>query len=408
MRKLFVALILLLASVAAALWLREHDGFVIVQVGRWSVQVSLIIFLAALLILWLVIEGVLALFRRARRTPRQLRHWLGERRHQRAQHDLLSGLSQVAEGRYLDAERTLLSHVRSADVPVLHHLIAAVAAQRRGAWETRDEHLAAADRSTPGADVAVGLLQAQLQVEAEQWEQALATLNWLRDRAPRNRRAVGLLAQCLLALGDYDRLWEMLPDLRRRGTLPQPRLLELERRVVSERFTAAAVAGGAELKALWRYLDREQRREPELRALYAEALIDAGREGEAERELLGWLRHRWDDRLVAVWGRLGSVNGERVFAQTERWLKERPQDVRLLEAAGRQAMTAELWGRARSYLEAAAARSSRAELQLLLAELYERIGEPERARQAYRRVLGLEAGRSALPPVEAPAIAASA
>ena len=408
MRKLFVALILLLASVAAALWLREHDGFVIVQVGRWSIQVSLIIFLAAVLILWLVIEGTLALIRRARRTPRRLRHWFGERRHRRAQHDLLSGLSQVAEGRYLDAERTLLSHVRSADVPVLHHLIAAVAAQRRGAWEARDEHLAAADRSTPGADVAVGLLQAQLQVEAEQWEQALATLNWLRDRAPRNRRAVGLLAQCLLALGDYDRLWDMLPDLRRRGTLPQPRLLELERRVVSERFTAAAAAGGAELKVLWRHLDREQRREPELRALYAEALIDAGREGEAERELLGWLRHRWDDRLVAVWGRLGAINGERVFAQTERWLKERPQDVRLLEAAGRQAMTAELWGRARSYLEAAAARSSRAELQLLLAELYERIGEPERARQAYRRVLGLEAGRSALPPVEAPAIAASA
>lgn len=407
MRKLFIALVLLIASVAAALWLREHDGFVILQVGRWSIQVSLIVFVAAALILWLVLEGVLALLRKARRTPRRVRRWLGERRHDRAQHDLLSGLSQVAEGRYLDAERTLLSHVRSADVPAMHHLIAAVAAQRRGAWEARDEHLAAADRSAPGADVAVGLLQAQLQIEAEQWEQALATLTWLRDRAPNNRRAVGLLAQCLLALGDYERLWEMLPDLRRRGTLPEPRLLELERRVIGERFTGEAATGGAELKSLWKRLDREQRRETELRAVYADALINAGREGEAERVLLGWLRHRWDDRLVTAWGRLGAVNGERVFAQTERWLKERPQDVRLLEAAGRQAMAGELWGRARSYLEAAAARSSRAEVQLLLAELYEQIGEPERARQAYRRVLGLEAGRNALPRVEAPAIAAN-
>ncbi len=407
MRKLFIALILLLASVAAALWLQEHDGFVILQVGRWSIQDSLIVFIAALLILWLALEAVIGLLRGARRAPRRMRRWLGERRHDRAQHDLLSGLSQEAEGRYLEAERTLLSHVRSADVPVLHHLIAAVAAQRRGAWDTRDEHLAAADRSTPDADVAVGLLQAQLQLEAEQWEQAIATLTWLRDRAPNNRRAVGLLAPCLLALGDYDRLWHMLPDLRGRGTLPEPRLVELERRVISERFTHAAAVGGGDLKALWRRLDREQRRETELRAVYANALIDAGREGEAERDLRAWLRRRWDDRLVSVWGRLGAVNGERVFAQTERWLKEGPQDVWLLEAGGRQAMSAELWGRARTYLEAAAARSSRAEVQLLLAELYQQIGEPERARQAYRRVLGLEAGRNALPRVEAPAIAAT-
>lgn len=399
MKKLFFALILLIASVAAALWLRERDGFVIVQVGEWSVQASLVVFVAALVVLWLVIRVLFGLGGRVARAPGNMQAWLGRRRHDRARDELLKGLFLVAEGRYGDAERKLLSHVGAADVPVLHHLLAAIAAQRRGDWDARDEQLALADQSTPGAGVAVGLLQAQLQMDAEQWEQAHATLNWLRGEAPRNRRAVGLLAQCLLALEDWDRLWEMLPDLRRVGTISPQRLAMLEERVVAARMRRSAVAGGDELKALWQRLDQEQRDATGLRTIYLDALVDAGREGEAERLLLRWLRQDWEPALLRVWGRLGRVNGDRVLAQSERWLKQHPEDEYLLEAAGRQAMKRDLWGQARSYLEAAGARSHRADVQLVLAELYEQIDEPDRARAAYRRALGLEPERAGLPPI---------
>jgi len=401
MRKLFGALLILVASVAAALWLRDHDGFVVVSVAGLSVQASLIVFAGAVLALWLVLSLVAGLLRRIWRTPRDVRRWVGYRRHGKAREELLKGLIAVAEGEYDSAERTLMHRVNAAEVPVLNHLLAAVSAQRRGSWEARDEYLSLADQSEPRARIAVGLLQAQLQSDAGQWEQALATLNWLRERIPDNRRVLALLAQALTALEDWPHVVELLPDLRRRKALRGPHLESLEVRALSAYLQQLAREEPDRLDAVWNKLTREQRGLTPLQCAFADALIAAARDEDAQHQLRGWLKRDWKPELVRVWGRLGKSVAESAFGQAEKWLREHPRDGDLLYAAGQLALRAELWGRARSYLEAAGARSARADVQRDLAQLYEQIGETEKARQAYRRALGLDAGRPNLPRIEA-------
>ncbi len=73
-----------------------------------------------------------------------------------------------------------------------------------------------------------------------------------------------------------------------------------------------------------------------------------------------------------------------------------PEDPALLQTLGRLSYRAELWGKAREYLEAAVARQPSAVTQRLLAEAYERLGEPELARRA--RTQGLELATSGATP----------
>lgn len=403
MRKLLIALVVLLASVGAALWLRENGGFVILTVGNWTIQASLLVFVAAVAALYLVLMAIFGTLRRVRRTPERVRRWQQRRRARRARGDVVGGLVRIAEGHYHEAERMLLNRAAMADVPLLNYLLAAVAAQRRGSWAERDEYLARAERSDTRARLAVGVLQAQLQLEARQWEQALATLNWLRDEAPANRRALMLLAECLTALTDWERLAELLPELRRRQALGERELSALETRVAHERLEAAARADDpAGLKDVWQSLPKERRREPEMLALYARRLNAMDRAVEAEQLLRQRLSRRWEPMLVAVYGELTIQPAEPAFAQTEKWLREHPEDPALLYAAGAQAMRAELWGRARSYLEAAAARDGRPEIQRLLGALYERLGENDRAREAYRRALERSFGPLTSPVLDMP------
>ncbi len=390
MRRLISVLVLLLGSVVAALWFERQGGFVMLRVGDWTVQSSLFVALAAIVLLWLAITTIWTGLLRIGRTPGKVRaHW-EDRREQRAEDELIDGLIELAEGRYTKAEKHLASKSAHANQPMLHYLLAALAAQRQAAWQRRDRLLAQADAAEPRARVAVGLLQAQLQVDAQQWEQALATLSWLRGKAPQNHRVVGLLTRTYQALNDAQGLADLLPELRRAQALPDDEIAVIERNAFQRRIEQLGrTASSDALAQVWRELPRERRRDPSLRAIYARGLMAADCPATAERQLRRWLKQRWEPLLVEVFGELVSDPPQRAYDQTRQWLEERPEDPVLLYVAARQAMRCELWGQARSYLEASVARAEHTGAERLLAQVYERLDEPDRARRCYRRALGL-------------------
>ncbi|MFQ5936992.1 MAG: heme biosynthesis protein HemY, partial [Acidiferrobacterales bacterium] len=72
----------------------------------------------------------------------------------------------------------------------------------------------------------------------------------------------------------------------------------------------------------------------------------------------------------------------------EGWLSTRPDNPSLLLTLGRLSLQNELWGKARSYLESSAQRRPTAQTYRELAALMERLDEPDKALDYYRR--GLE------------------
>lgn len=393
MRRLLLMVVVLVGSVAAALWFDRQNGFVLIRLGELTVQASLFIAVLGLAVAWAAVTLVLWIIRGISRTPSGLKERWDNRQLVRSREHLVDALIELAEGRYSDARRHLSGTAEKSELPLFSHLLSAVAAQREDDWQARDEALALADQAEPRARVAVGLLQAQLQAEVRQWEEAIATLGWLREQAPRNHRVLTLYAQALEAVGDDKGLANLLPELRREKALPEERIVRIEAHAFEQALLDLGPdATARDLEAVWKRLPRNRQADSLLRARYLRALMAAGCPAHALQLLKRWLKARWDAVLVDVFGEIVSDPPHQAYEQAQQWLNERPEDADLLFAAARQAMHCELWGQARSYLEAAAARSDRSDINQALAELYEQLGESDQARLAYRSALDHQRG----------------
>ncbi|MDN5871570.1 MAG: hypothetical protein L0H73_12720, partial [Nitrococcus sp.] len=145
MKRLFLILVVLVLSVAAALWFEHNNGYALFNVGSWTIQMSLFIFVGGLLALWIALTFLAGLLRWIWYMPAGVRLWAGNRRRIKAREKLVGGLMLLAEGRDKDAEKAVLQRAGAFDMPMLSYLVAAIAAQRQNAWEARDQYLALAE-----------------------------------------------------------------------------------------------------------------------------------------------------------------------------------------------------------------------------------------------------------------------
>ena len=388
MRKLIAALLILLLSVAAALALHRLGGLVIITLGDWTLQTSVLFFILVVVAGLALLQAVLALLRNLFGLPGRVGYWRQQRRERKARTHLINGLLRLAEGRDSEAEKLLLKDVDRSEAPLLHYLAAAIAAQHQGSYEQRDNYLARADKTSSKAGLAVGLIQAQLQSESQQWEQALATLNYLNETFPNHPRVQAMLLRACEALDEWNRIDLLLPAARRQRAVSDSELRRLERTAALRRLNQALLAGGADsLDATWNGLSKSVRQDAEVLQVYVDGLVANDRTEQAEQLLRSQLTKEYNPQLVQRYGALPVATPYKTLAQVERWLLDRPDDPALLQAAGRLALQANLWGRARSYLEAALARRPDAASFHLLGILLERLGEPDAARERYRQAL---------------------
>ena len=109
------------------------------------------------------------------------------------------------------------------------------------------------------------------------------------------------------------------------------------------------------------------------------------------------LETEWSPALVSLYAELpeGIYSSEREgeararIQSAERWLRSRSRDPQLLATLGRLCMQAELWGKARSFLEASLSFDDSRAARLELARLAERLGQPDEAQRHYRKAAEL-------------------
>lgn len=392
MIRLFLLLAALLLSVIGALWFNHQGGYVMVNVGQTTLETSLFLAVAVTVVAALLGYFLLRTLIRLVRTPDSVRQWWRRRRLGGARDRLVRGLLRIMEGRYADAERSLARSAPKSDVPLLHYLCAAFAAHGLGATARRDDYLAKADRSDSQARLAVGLVQARFSLEDEQWETAFASLTYLNDKWPRQAQVRELLARVCEPLGEWDRLLALLPALRREGRMDEATLARLERTAAIGSLRNAARQDESALTKAWNSLPRSANNDREVALCYVDCRMQfSTADAEAERILRQGLHREWGSEWVDRYGRLELADASAPLRQVESWLKQRPEDAALLLAAGRLAISNGLWGRARSYLEAAVSREPSGEACYLLGSMQERLGETDKALTSYRRASELGA-----------------
>ncbi len=384
MRRLLIVLLLIAIGAGAIALLAWHDpGQATLQWGDWHVQTSLAALLGIAVLAMLLVGLILRLLSLLLRAPTLWRQRKARRRQERALRDLTQGTISLIEGDWRDAEQLFKRHTDDTQGGLLWLIGTALASHRQGARARRDDALRLAEQRFPEASQALRLLQAELLIDEERLEGALSHLQALHAEAPRQPHVLRLLTELHRRRGEWEAVLQRLPELTRLHALPEERLLNLEEDAVEGRLTQLGKEGREAVNAFWNDLRRSLRGRERLIAAHARALAAAGDSDAASGLLLKTLRERPSTHLASVLARLQPAQPkpalEAVEALLQRYGEDSPLAAPLHLFAARQALALDLWGKARSHVEAVLAQTPSAEAHALLARLLEREGHREQA-----------------------------
>ncbi len=386
---IYIALALLGGALLAHLLLTD-PGYVAVRFGDTLIEMSGVAFVLALIGSYFALRLLIQLIR-ARRLWRESQQ---ERKLHKARRSLARGVMELSEGEWAAAEDTLSRSAREAEQPAAHYLIAARAAELQGAYERRDDWLARALDIAGERRAPVLIMQAELLIKHQRLDAALATLEQLDNCGEQNARGLLLLARIYRQTGDWEKLQALEPRLRSMRGINTAVADETVAQVYIDRLKSFIVTPDRdELAKAWKSMPKSLARRPNVVIAYARAAIACGDHASAEAELRSLLDAQWDEAAVLVFGELEPAEPLATLERAESWLPAHPNDAGLLLTCARLAMQAELYGKARSFLETSIAIRPRLEAYQLLAALMEQLGEHERAHRALHDALVHAIGR---------------
>lgn len=389
----------LLAGALLASFLLTDPGLATFTLRGTTIEMSLPIFVLACAVAYLAVRIAIKLVR-----ARQL-YVDGQRsrRRTRARRSLAQGLLELSQGDWRAAESTVTRLARESEFPMVHYLVAARAADLQGERQRCDDWLAKALDQVTEERAPVLITQAEILLRHKRPQAALTVLEQLETSGETNARALVLLARIYRQTGDWERLQALEPRLRGSGGIADSVIDELVVQIYLDRLQAAGASKDyAQVSAAWDAAPASVTRRPDATIAYARAAMGCGEHAAAEQALRELLNRQWEEAAVLAYGELEPEDELPVLETAEKWLRKYPEDPALLLACGRLCIRAELYGKARSYLEASSLIRPRPETLQLLANLQDELGERDRAFKVLNEALSLAIGRKqSLPRVRA-------
>ena len=382
MRSLFLYGVLGLLLGAGLVTLVEQDpGYIYISWRDSSVETSLWFGITLALVTWMLAALLLKFITKILRSRLTLMDWLGSRKSRNATALSNRGLINFVEGNWEQSRKQLLRAARYTEAPLLNHLIAARASFRLGDVDEARRQLGIAETIDGDAGIAVELTQAELQLTAGQYEQALATLVRARANANKHPYVVELLARAHLQLEDWESLREILPELKKYKLNASGHLSDTEERMWLGLMSSAIEAPDAEgaLEKLWRSVPAEFKSQRRFRQHFIEQLRSLKAYGALERRVIEFLDNEWDATLVDSLGRFAPKQPKKLLKTLERWLAQQGKEYPLMMAAARAALHAHDWDHAEAFLLEASQQEDAAEAAWLLSALYRATGRQEEA-----------------------------
>jgi HemY protein len=391
MRALFWLLAVFAAAVALAVTGRLGEGYVLLVLPPWRVEVSMMLAALALLAAFGAAYVAVRLVGRTLALPAQVRAYRAARERAHAQTALAAALQGYYEGRYARAEKEAAVAWQAGASPGIAALLAARAAHQMREFERRDEWLERAEAAGESLHTARLLTQAELALEERDFAGARDALRSLRGAGPRHIAAARMQLRAERGAQDWEEVLRLATLLDKRGALP-PAIAEEHR--VQAQIELLARAGGdrGQLEARLRRMPAEELAHPRVAAAGARRAAALGNAPLARELIERALAAEWSGALAQLYGELPGMDPQRRqdearvrIERAERWLREHAQDAQLLAALGRLCMAAELWGKAQNYLEASLSFGESRAAHQELARIAERDGRAADAQKHFRR-----------------------
>jgi HemY protein len=389
MRFLALIIISLLLAVGIGNYAEHDAGRMIVTISGWTIQTSFSFFIISIIVLFLLLYFLMRLLSRFWNMPGQLGSWKKNRRQRLSEKYLSRGLMALVEGNWNKAEVSLTRGAPHSQSPLVNYLAAARAAQQLGEVERRDAYLMQAYKDDPDAEVAIGLVQAELQIKQQQTEQALATLTHLHDQKPKQDQVKKMLLHTYAELKDWDAMLELLPKVQRAGILPREQIQARQLEAYGGLLRQTGLGGNKEkLNSAWLNIPRKLRTELHLIEVYTEEKLKLADASDCEPLIHKALKKQWDIALLGLYGQVEGKDLARQLKFAESFLATHAREPVLLLTLGRLSVNNKLWGKARTYLEESIEINPVPEAYRTLASVLDELGEHAAAAVQYQ--MGLE------------------
>ena len=389
MKRLFIAVLatLLLAAVLAAA-IAHDPGYVLIAFGNYTLETTVWVAVALLLVILLAMYCAILILHRSVRQGSIFSRWRNNWNERRGRQLTQRGLLAYLEGNFERARVVLDRGANRTEAPAINYLLAARASAAHGEYKMAESYLLRAQRSDDGTDFAIAVTAAELQLRQGKLPEALAALTRLRNQATKHPYVLKLLQDLYTSLRDWEKVIELLPQLRKTKLITREASFDIEARAIAAWFDDTAAQKQIEkMRGRWQTLPRAVERDARVIAAYTRGLIALGAGDEAEILLRNFLKRHWHIELVELYSRAEGNDVSRQFAQAEQWLREHGSSATLLLCLGRLAVRNQLWGKARDYFEQSLQIESRPETCVELARLLARLGQHERSAEYFERAL---------------------
>jgi len=376
-----------LAAALAPVFLAD-PGLVQVRFGQWTIEMSLLVLLLAILLVWAVCYLLIRLWRLPAETARRLRE-------NRAMNQLEKGLLALSEGDWVNAERALQKSESVKGPGTVRYLAAARAADGQDASERAEYYLEQADSGGRKKHFLVELTRGRMLLENRRFDEAIVVLEALNRGLRKNNQVLKLLSRCYKETGRWQDLQSLLPAMRKNGLIDEIKAKEWSAR--------AAVAGLqqcqdlAALDAAWQALPKTLRSEPETVAAYANLASRLDGSDRTEAVIRAALKNQWHSSLLIPYGDPKASDAALRIRHCEKWLLDHPEDASLHLALGRLCAREELWGKARSHMIRSLELQPSVGAYDSLGQLLDRRGELDLATACFRNALRMSQGDAPIP-----------
>jgi HemY protein len=383
------------AAVAFVLFARVDSGLVMFLYPPWRVEMSMVFFAVAAAAAFVLLHLVFRLLGNAFALPATVGAWRRRRRRERAHAALASALQAFYEGRYARAEKEAGIAFENGPAPGVAALLAARAAHQMRDFERRDRWLERADGAGEALHAARLVSRAELALEDRDFAAARDALRNLHGAGPKHVATTRLLLRAERGAGAWDEVLRLASQLSKRDAISPALAEEYKVQATVELLARSADDDGA-FDRRWREIPARDRAQPRIAAAGARHATALGKIALAREIIENALAGEWVPALVALYSDVPvGITEERVaearkrIERAERWLLERNRDPQLLATLGRLCAHAELWGKARSFLEASLSFEENRAARLELARLAERLGQADEAQRHFRRAAEL-------------------
>ena len=291
------------------------SGYVLIAYDKYVLESTLWSFALASFLFLVLVGGVISVFKILQKSVDFIHPISNEAKKRKAVKMTNKGLIKYANGQWKSAQKLLSLSAKDSQAPLLNYLAAARAANENQDYQACSEHLSQASKGVPNASIVIGITQAELLISRGQYEAALATLKNIQSKTSRHVYAYDLLYQTYLKLHDWEKLADLLPQLKKLKVLDEQKYTQLSCQVFTELFKQ--IIKKVELKKnhrellttaknTWNKLERSQKHLDIMVTNYVECLEKLEEYDLAESVIREALTQQYSNKLVMLYGNLAA------------------------------------------------------------------------------------------------------